>query len=79
MDDVISTLLKNRISGAPVVDDHGQIIGVISEGDCMKEVVRGKYNNLPSMSGKAADYMSTNVISISPEANIFDCADRFVD
>ena len=79
MDDVISTLLKNRISGAPVVDDHGQIIGVISEGDCMKEVVRGKYNNLPAMSGKAADYMSTNVISISSEANIFDCADRFLE
>ncbi|MFT6866313.1 MAG: CBS domain-containing protein [Cyclobacteriaceae bacterium] len=78
MDEVIKSLLKNRISGGPVVNEDGELIGVISEGDCMKEVVRGKYNNMPNLTGKVSDHMSTNVISISPETNIFDAADKFL-
>ncbi len=78
MDEVINSLLKNRISGGPVVNEDGELIGVISEGDCMKEVVRGKYNNMPNLSAKVSEHMSTNVISISPETNIFDAADKFL-
>jgi CBS domain-containing protein len=29
-------LLKNRISALPVVDKHGELVGIISEGDLMK-------------------------------------------
>lgn len=79
MNEVIETLLKKRISGAPVVDDKNNLIGVISEGDCMKEVVRGKYNNSPNLSGKVADHMSSNVIHITPETNIFDAAKMFLE
>ncbi|WP_258102499.1 CBS domain-containing protein [Marinoscillum sp. MHG1-6] len=79
MDEVVKSLLKNRISGAPVVNDDGELVGVISEGDCMKEVVRGKYNNMPSLSGKVKDHMSTKVVSIAPEMNIFDAAKQFLD
>ncbi len=32
-------LLNNRISGAPVVDDNNELVGVLSEGDCLKEIV----------------------------------------
>ncbi len=79
MDEVIESLLKNRISGGPVVDENNQLVGVISEGDCMKEVVKGKYNNMPHLSGKVKDYMSTNVISTTPETNIFDMAGKFLE
>lgn len=79
MNDVIETLLKNKISGGPVVDEDGQLVGVISEGDCMKEVVRGKYNNMPNLSGKVSEHMTQGVISISPETNIFDAAKMFLD
>ena len=79
MDDVINTLLKYRISGGPVVNDDGELVGVVSEGDCMKEVVRGKYNNMPTLSGKVSDYMTKKVISTSPETNIFDMASKFLE
>ena len=29
-------LFKNRISAAPVVDEHGRLIGIISEGDLVR-------------------------------------------
>ncbi len=33
---VAQTLLKRRISGVPVVDDGGRVIGIVSEGDLMQ-------------------------------------------
>ena len=74
---MIETLLSKRISGAPVVNDENELIGVISEGDCLKEVVKGKYGNLPILSGKVSEHMSTQVVSISSETNIFEAAKMF--
>jgi CBS-domain-containing membrane protein len=34
--DVAGILLTNRISGVPVVDDSGKIIGMVSEGDLLR-------------------------------------------
>lgn len=79
MHDAIEVLLKNKVSGGPVVDEEGKLVGVVSEGDCMKEVVRGKYNNMPNLSGNVSDHMTSDVISISPETNIFDVARMFLE
>lgn len=75
---VIESLLKNKISGAPVVNEEGELIGVISEGDCLKDVVKGKYDGGPVLTGKVKEYMSTNVMSISPEMDIFEVANLFL-
>ena len=77
--DVVDTLLKHRISGAPVVNDRKELVGVISEGDCLKEVVRDKYNNYPRLNGLVRDHMATNVKYISPEVNIFEAAQMFLN
>ena len=79
MMDVVEQLLKNRISGAPVINDQKELCGVISEGDCLKEVVKGKYLNHPIMDGKVKDHMATNVITIKPETNIFEAANMFLE
>jgi CBS domain-containing protein len=36
--DVAQSLRDNKISGAPVVDDNGKVIGMVSEGDIMRMV-----------------------------------------
>ena len=79
MDQVIKTLLDKKIAGGPVVDENGQLCGIISEGDCLKEVVKGKYNNTPSLSGKVSDHMSRNVKTVNPEMNIFEVAQMFLN
>ena len=70
MDQVIDILLKKGISGGPVVDDHNNLVGIISEGDCLKEVVRGKYTNTPKLTGKVSERMATQVKTVKPEMNI---------
>lgn len=79
MEQVIDTLIAKKISGGPVVNDLHQLVGVISEGDCLKEVVRGKYNNTPSPSGKVKDRMAREVKTVSPDMNILDVAQLFLN
>lgn len=76
---VIDTLTKMRISGAPVVDEDNNLVGIISEVDCLKEIVRGKYNNMPNFPSTVADYMTKDVITLSTDANIFDAATKLAE
>ncbi len=78
LNEVIQTLIAKKISGGPVVDEDGSLIGVISEGDCLKEVVKGKYNNSPQMMGVVEDYMTADPVTVGPNENIFEIARLFL-
>jgi CBS domain-containing protein len=39
--DVATMLVENRISALPVVDDHGKLVGMVSEGDLMHRAEAG--------------------------------------
>ncbi len=79
MHEVVDALMKYKISGGPVVNDDGQLVGVISEGDCLKEVVKGKYDNMPIFTGLVEEHMAKNVITVGPGLNIFEAARMFLD
>lgn len=74
----IDILIKHRITGGPVVNENNELIGVLSEGDCLKEVVKGKYDNMPMLSGMVGDHMTKNVTTIPPEMNVFEAAQLFL-
>lgn len=74
---VIETLLRNKISGAPVINKNNDIIGIISEKDCMRIYVDSAYHDIPS--GKVTDFMSRTVMSISSDKTILDVAQAFID
>ncbi|NQW26635.1 MAG: CBS domain-containing protein [Flammeovirgaceae bacterium] len=76
---VMDLLLIKKIGGGPVVNEFNEVVGMISETDCMKEVIRGKYHNMPIDTGMVSQYMSTNVVSISPEVSIFEVANLFLE
>lgn len=77
--EVMDVLVKKNISGGPVVDDTGRLVGIISEGDCLKQVVKAKYHNLPEDKEKVADHMETEVKTINPEKDIFEAAKLFLE
>jgi CBS domain-containing protein len=39
--DVVQLMLDNRISAVPIVDDDGQLVGLVSEGDLLRRVEIG--------------------------------------
>lgn len=79
IDHVLEVLTKRKISGAPVVDKDGRLIGIISEVDCLKEIIKGKYSNTPKFIGSVSEHMTKDVITLSPEMTLFDAAQKFLD
>jgi CBS domain-containing protein len=75
--DAINIIVKNKISGAPVIDRAGVLIGMLSEVDCMRVVLEGSYNNQPGGLGIVKDYMTLNVTTIDVESTIVDAAFAF--
>lgn len=70
-------LIEKDISGAPVLDKHGRLVGVLSERDCMQVVMQGDYHGTPA--GLVKDFMSVNPQSVSPEQSILTLADLFIN
>ncbi len=70
------TLIENRISGAPVVDDQRQLVGMLSEKDCLRVFASGAYYN--GAGGQVSDYMTRAVSTIEPDDELFQVADLFM-
>lgn len=75
--DAMNTIVKKKISGAPVVDSSGRLIGLVSEKDCIRAVLEGPYNQRPSMTETVGEYMSREVKTVLPDASIMDVALEF--
>ena len=73
----INTLISYRISGAPVLDEEGNLMGMLSEIDCMETYVQSAYHN--EMGGLVKDFMSTEVKTISSSMGIVDLAEYFLE
>jgi CBS domain-containing protein len=74
--DAIHELVKHRIAGAPVVNDHGELVGMLSELDCLKVALNAGYYG--DWGGPVSDYMSTDVHTVDSEMNIVDLAQKFL-
>ena len=77
--EAIATILEKRISGAPVVDEQGHLVGNLSEKDCLRIVIDRVQLNLPVENKKVSDYMSTKIFTFSPETNVVDAAIEFLN
>ena len=72
----IDIMIDKKITGAAVVDAKGKLVGVLSEKDCLRTLVHAAYSGLPA--AKVSDFMSTRVITISPDLDVFTVADKFL-
>ena len=79
LDDVIQALIRYKISGGPVVNKKNELVGIISEGDCIKHISESRYHNLPTEKRLVKDHMVTNVETIDGDMNIFDAANKFLN
>jgi len=74
--DALHELVKHRIAGAPVVDDHGVLIGMLSELDCLKIALNAGYYG--DSGGPVSEYMTPDVETIDAEMSIIDLAQKFL-
>jgi CBS domain-containing protein len=88
--EIVARLAEHRVSALPVVDDHGRVLGVVSEADLLlKEEFPDPDQDIPLFWTKrrrlerdkaaattARDLMSIAVVSIAPEATAAEAARR---
>jgi len=72
----VQLLLKNRISGAPVVDAQGRYLGVFSEKCSMHVLLDAAYEQLPSSEVRA--FMDTDAQTIEPDTHLLSIAQVFL-
>lgn len=75
---VMDKLIKHRISGGPVVNEKNELIGIISEGDCVKQISESRYYNMPMDKDTIEKYITKDVDTIDGNMNVFDAAAKFL-
>ncbi|WP_045859313.1 CBS domain-containing protein [Teredinibacter purpureus] len=71
--EAVSLFMRERIPGAPVINDEKTLIGFISEQDCIKEMLNDVFYCEESPAVTAV--MSRNVRTVSPNASILEIAE----
>ena len=75
--EVMQVLIENNISGGSVVNTKNELLGIISEGDCIKQISESRYYNMPMADAIVEKFMITNVETITDDISVFDVASKF--
>ena len=71
--DAVQVIIDNKISGVCVVDVEGNLVGILSELDCLRAVLSATYNE--SGIGLVREYMATdNLVVAHPDEDIVNVA-----
>lgn len=75
--EAIRILLDKGISGAPVVDKMGRLVGLLSEKDCMRVATHAGYYG--EAGGKVSEFMSPDVITVEGDTSVIEIAKMFME
>ncbi len=73
VEETIRILVENKISGAPVVDEHGKLLGIISEYQLLEVLYRQELK-----AATVRELMRQQVLTVTEDASLTDIADLFV-
>ena len=74
--DAARFLIRHRVTGAPVVDDTGNLVGILTELDCLHLLTTG--GGEAARSGPVSQYMTTAVVTVPPDMTISYAAGLFL-
>lgn len=72
----IHTLIKHGLSGAPVTDHAGKLIGFLSEKDCLRVALNASY--FEQQAGLVREYMIKDVVSVRADSSLIDVIELFL-
>ena len=73
----IHHMLESKISGAPVIDHHGNMVGFLSEKDCMQVALNAGYQQ-SGAAGHVSEFMTEGVQTINVDTPIIEVAELFL-
>lgn len=77
MSEAVDIIVRKKVSGAPVLDSDGKLVGIITERECLRVLLDEAYFN--QHEGRCVgDYMSRNLNTLSVDMDILSVARIFV-
>jgi len=77
--EAIENLIKWRVSGAPVVDDEGRMVGMLSELDCLRMLASDEfYLQQQEEAALVEQFMTTGARIIPPDLGIYAISHYFL-
>jgi len=77
--DAAGVLLQHAISGAPVLDPEGRLLGLLSEFDCLRAVAAADYEmDARDTAETVAELMTRECHTVPPDLDLFGLAHEFV-
>jgi len=73
--EAVTILLKHGISAVPVVKEGPELVGILTQRDCLEAFVNEEYFDSPT--ALVRDLMSTDVVMVDPNASILQAAELF--
>ena len=74
---VVQTLIVNDISGVLVVSDSQELLGILTERDCLATASSAGYYD--ELGGPASNFMSAPVETVTPDESLINVAIRMTD
>lgn len=73
--EAMKTMLEHQISGVPVVDGRGNLVGVLTQRDCLTVAYRAGYHG--QLAGKVSEFMSREVETLPAGMPLVEVIERF--
>lgn len=73
----IKVFSEHAVSGAPVVDEAGYLVGVMSEVDCLRGILNKTYHK-EEVGGTVGEFMTTKVDTVDGNTDIIAVAEQFI-
>jgi CBS domain-containing protein len=74
--EAMTTMLEHRISGAPVVDDDGRLVGVLSEIDFLERMLKASYHG--ELEGTVDEVMTVGAHTVRSDTDIYAVSEIFL-
>ena len=75
--EALRILLEKDVPGGPVLDRIGNLVGVLSEKDCLNAMLTATYHE--EWGGRVEEFMHGEVETVQAEDNIADVAKLFIE
>ena len=75
--EAVQLLVNKQISGAPVQDSHGNLVGVLTEKDCMQVMLKAGYYG--EFGGQVSEFMHSPVVTVEAETPLMEVAEKFAN
>ncbi len=75
--EALRILLEKDAPGGPVVDKLGNLVGILSEKDCLSAALGASYHE--EWGGRVSEFMHAEVETVDADASIADVAKLFME